>query len=184
MDRLNHWRYFLSLEREFAETLRYVEFTEKQRDVYSFEFARLLMLSCAELDVVLKVMCNHIDGNASADEIGKYFLCLDPKYNVTLEKVRVDRFSLELRPFQDWSRSNSPSWWAANNKVKHRRHESFHLASFINALEAIAGLFVANLLLLNESSLISTVADGPILLGREHSPGYLMLEEGYRVLSR
>lgn len=184
MDRLNHWRYFLSLEREFAETLRYVEFTKEQQNVYSFEFARLLMLSCAELDVVLKVMCNHIAGNASADKISSYFSCLDSKYNVTLEKVRVDRFSLVLQPFQDWSLSNRPAWWTAQNKVKHRRHESFHLASFINALEAIAGLFVANLLLLNESLLISTVADRPILLGREHSPGYLMLEEGYRVLSR
>jgi len=184
MDRLNHWRYFLSLEREFAETLRYVEFTEEQRNVYSFEFARLLMLSCAELDVVLKVTCNHIDATASADSIGQYFSCLDLSYHVTSEEVRVDRFSLALRPFQDWTRDTPPAWWTAHNKVKHRRHESFHLASFINALEAIAGLFVANLLLLNESSRLSTIVDRPVLLGREHSPGDLILEAGYRVYSR
>jgi hypothetical protein len=184
MDGLNHWRYFLSIEREFTECLRYVEFTDEQRDVYSFEFARLLLLSCAELDVVLKVICSHIDSTSSADSIGQYFSCIDTKYNVPLEEVRVNRFSLALRPFEDWTRDVPPAWWTAHNKVKHRRHESFHLASAINSLEAISGLFVANLVLLSETSLIDSVGERPVLLGREHAPGYLMLEGGYQVRTR
>ena len=184
MDGLNHWRYFLSMEREFTECLRYVEFTEEQRDVYSFEFARLLLLACAELDVVLKVICSHIDSTSSADSIGQYFLGLDTKYEVPAEKVLVSRFTLALLPFQGWDRDSPPSWWTAHNKVKHRRHESFHLASAINSLQALAGLFVANLILLNEISLLDSVAEGPILLGREHAPGLLLLEGGYQVCTR
>ncbi len=184
MDGLNHWRYFLSLEREFTECLRYVEFTDAQRHVYSFEFARLLLLSCAELDVLFKVICNHIDAASTADGIGQYFSCIDKKYNMPAEEVRVSRFSLALLPFQEWTRDTPPSWWTAHNKVKHRRHESFHMASAINALEAIAGLFVANVVLLSEASLASVISERPVLLDREHSPGYLMLEGGYRVHTR
>jgi hypothetical protein len=184
MDGFNHWRYFLSLEREFADCLRYVEFTGEQRHVYSFEFARLLLLSCAELDVVCKVICSHIEPTNESDSIGQYFSCLNRKYNMPVEEVRANRFSLVLLPFQSWTSDTPPAWWTAHNKVKHRRHDYFHLASAINTLEAIAGLFVANLVLLSETSLAKSVSERPVLLDREHSPGYLMIEGGYRVCTR
>lgn len=76
MDRLNHWRYFLSLEKEFSETLRFVEFTPSQQSVYSFEFARLLILICSELDVLFKVVCSSAIPGSDADSIGKYFSCV------------------------------------------------------------------------------------------------------------
>ncbi|MGB5254248.1 MAG: hypothetical protein WBN68_16170, partial [Sedimenticolaceae bacterium] len=96
MDYLNHWRYFLSLEREFTETLRFVEFTPEQQSVYSFEFARLLILICSELDVVFKVICDSSCPDHNADSIGKYYSCIARKYAPESERVRVDRLSTEV----------------------------------------------------------------------------------------
>jgi hypothetical protein len=181
MDTLQHWRYFIALEREFTETLRYVEYTPNQQSVFSFELARLLMLACSELDVVFKVACATVAPNASPDSIGAYFECLSKKYRLVSEEVRVDRYSEVLKPFDGWTKDHPPAWWSAYNKVKHRRHEHFELASLKNTIHALTGLFVGNLLALNELGLISNVFDGPILLGRDSEPGHLMVETGYKV---
>ena len=71
MDKLNHWRYFLSLEADLVDTLRYVEHTAEQKGVYSFEFARLLMLTCAEIEVVLKVACREFAGAEFPESINQ-----------------------------------------------------------------------------------------------------------------
>lgn len=184
MDRLNHWRYFLSLEREFCDTLRYVEFTPAQQNVYSFEYARLLILVCSELDVLFKVICTSVEPSNDADSIEKYFACVTTKYRVQSEVVRVDRYSSRIAPFEHWNEHAPPSWWTAHNKVKHHRHEHFEQATLSNTLQALSGLFVANLLVLNEFTLIDNVHDVPLLLGRDEEPGHLLLQSGYRVSLR
>lgn len=181
MDITNHWRYFLSLESEFNNTLRYVEYTKQQESVFSFEFARLLILICSEMDVLFKVVCDPIDNSASASSIGEYYGVIISKYDITSEKIIVGRYGLELYPFKDWNQNKPPSWWTANNKVKHQRHEHFHQANLGNTLHAIAGLFVLNLIALNEYSLISKIFDHPSLLDRDESPGSLMLTSKYKV---
>jgi len=181
MDITNHWRYFLSLESEFNTSLRYVEYTKEQESVFSFEFARLLMLICSEMDVLFKVICDHINNSANADSIGKYYGVISTKYDITSEKIIIDRYGLKLFPFEDWNQDTPPSWWTAYNKVKHRRHEHFSQANLGNVLQTIAGLFVLNLIALNEYSLISKIFNHPSLLDRDVSPGALMLETSYKV---
>ena len=184
MNTMHHWRYFLALEREYVDALRYVEPTSAQQGVYSFEFARLLLLLCSELDVVFKVACDKVDPACAADSIGKYFPCLDEKYNLASETVRVDRYSSQVIPFENWGPNSPPAWWTAGSKVKHRRHEYFHLATIGNALHALCGLFVGNLLLLHEQGMIDRVYEMPVLLGRDSEPGHLMLESSYAVSLR
>lgn len=181
MDRLNHWRYFLSLEKEFCDTLRYVEYVESQKDVYSFEFARLLILVCSELDVVFKVACDSIDVSNCADSIGNYHGCVSSRYDICSEIVKLDRFSEIVKPFDGWTTNEPPVWWTAQNKVKHERHQQFHQATLYNTMCAISGLFVANLIVLYELSLIDSIHEGPVLLGRDSEPGNLALQAGYRV---
>lgn len=181
MDKLNHWRYFLALEREFCDTLRYVEFTEEHQSVFSFEFARLLILACSELDVVLKVAYDSVQHTSAADSIGKYLSCLNSKYDIKTEKVLIDRFSKTIVPFKKWSQTTPPNWWTAQNKVKHRRHKNFNQATLKNALLALCGLFVANLVVLNEFGILESIHETPTLLGRETEPDALLLESSFCV---
>jgi hypothetical protein len=184
MDKLNHWRYFLSLESEFSDALRYVEFTPKQQEVFSFEFARLLLLTCSELDVVFKVICSHVAPMAKAESIGQYFSCISTRYDIVSEVVRLDRFSERVEPYDQWDKDTPPAWWTAQNKVKHRRHEHFDQATLGNSMQALCGLFVANLILLNEYQLLRAVHEVPTLLGRDSEPGRLLLEASYTVAQR
>jgi len=181
MDISNHWRYFLALEKEFDNSLRFVEYTEQHKNVYSFEFARLLLLTCSELDTLFKIICQSLDPNSKADSISQYFEPISTKYDIFSEEVIIKRYSIEIKPFETWSTENSPTWWTSYNKVKHRRHEEFHQANLVNTLHSLAGLFVLNLIALNEFNLLQDTYDRPILLDRYSSPGALMLEAGYKV---
>jgi hypothetical protein len=147
-------------------------------------FARLLLLICAELDVVFKVACNQVESTSSATSIGGYFACLNAKYNLASEVVRIDRYSEMRSPFANWDTDTPPAWWTAQNKVKHHRHEHFDQATLGNTLQAICGLFVANLLVLHEYELITKVNELPTILGRDTEPGRLMLESSYKVAVR
>ena len=158
-----------------------MEFTLSQQSVYSFEFARLLILICSELDVLFKVVCSSACPGSNPDSIGKYFSCVSGKYRPESEAVRVDRLSRRILPFEHWGEKSPPAWWTAQNKVKHHRHEHFQEATLGNTLHALCGLFVGNLLALNEFSLIDQVHDVSVLLERDDEPGHLLLESGYRV---
>ncbi len=181
MDITNHWTYFLSLEREFNNSLRYVEYTKKQESVFSHEFARLILLTCSEIDVLFKIICEHIDKGSKADTIGQYYEVINCKYDIKSEEVNVDRYRLKIYPFKDWLQGKPPRWWTSYNKVKHERHKCFSEANLGNTLYAISGLFVLNLIAFNEYNRISNLFDVPYLLGRDVSPGGIMLENSYRV---
>ena len=55
------WNYYLSLEKDLDDTSRYIE-PKGQENVFSFEFAKLLVLSCTELESVLKLLCYECSG--------------------------------------------------------------------------------------------------------------------------
>ena len=54
------WNYFLMLESDLDNTSRYIE-PQGQENVYSFEFAKLLILACTEVESVFKAICFEIE---------------------------------------------------------------------------------------------------------------------------
>lgn len=67
----NIWNYYLSLEQDISNTSRYIE-PDGQEDVHSFEFAKLLILACTEVESVFKAICLKISGEQPPADIGKY----------------------------------------------------------------------------------------------------------------
>lgn len=59
------WNYYLSLEKDLDNTSRFIE-PRGQENVFSFEFAKLLVLSCTELESVLKLLCYERSGEKKA----------------------------------------------------------------------------------------------------------------------
>ena len=59
-----HWQYFISLESSLNETTRYVELSETNYPVFSIEYARILLSTASEVDVVCKLLCTKIDSAA------------------------------------------------------------------------------------------------------------------------
>lgn len=136
------WNYYLSLESDLANTSRYIE-PLCQENVHSFEFAKLLILACTEIESVFKAICSNIEESQTAGNIGQYKEAILGKYpKITEVVVSVARIGRSIKPFEEWS-GGRLSWWDAYQNVKHSRENSFELASYINATYAIAALYIS-----------------------------------------
>lgn len=136
------WNYFLTLEADISNTSRYIE-PYGQENVHSFEFAKILILACTELESVFKLLCFEITGKQPAGDIGKYKEIILGKYpRITDAAVSVKRWGKSITPFQEWA-NGGLSWWTAYQTVKHNRREHFSGASYRNAVYALSALYIS-----------------------------------------
>lgn len=152
---LNHWKYFISLEKDITKLKNYIQIHQDNFEVYSFELSKLLQLSCSEIDSVCRLLCNTIDGsNNYFDEsiysgnITQYKNTILDKYpNFIKTEIHIPDLETILIPWEDWENKDSPGWWRSYNKVKHYRHSSFKEANLKNALYSMSALMTLNLYL-------------------------------------
>lgn len=136
------WNYYLSLESDLANTSRYIE-PLGQEDVHSFEFSKLLILACTEIESVFKAICRNIEGSQTAGNMGQYKEAILGKYPKISEAiVSVARLGRTIKPFEDWTQGKLP-WWDAYQQVKHNRGNAFGFATYKNATYAMAALYVS-----------------------------------------
>lgn len=161
-----HWSYLLSIEHDFEELSRFVEFDEKNFGTFGIEIARLLLACGAETDVVCKQVCTNLNAASNAASIGAYRTELIPAYPVIPNfEITIPRFGLSLHPWEEWQRPNGvPFWWTAYNKTKHHRHSEYERANLKNALNAVAGLFVMVLYLYREKATVGELVPRPLML--------------------
>ena len=135
------WNYYLSLERDLSKTSNYVE-PSGQENVYSFEFFKLLILSCTEVESVLKLLCKEVDPISKAGDISAYkgiVLTAFPK--IIYAHITVSRTGTQLYPFQDWDKGPL-QWWDEYQAVKHGRNGYFSHATYSNAVTALGALYI------------------------------------------
>lgn len=134
------WNYFLSLEQDLDETSRFVE-PRGQENVYSFEFAKILILSCTEIESVFKHICKVV-ANTSVGTMADYkSIILNRFPRITEAKVSVRRLGTSIYPFMGWD-TGKLSWWDAYQKVKHDRGMHFTDATYRNVLYSVAALYI------------------------------------------
>lgn len=139
----NHWNYFLALVEDFGKTMRYVDVHHNNYETYSIEFAKIIILSCQETDVIMKMLCRIIDPSLSCGGINAYYSIISNEYlEFKNEEVRIPYYQLILKPWENWTASLAPEWWTANNKIKHHRNSHFHLANLKMALNSLAALYI------------------------------------------
>lgn len=177
----SYWQYFLAIEADFAATARYVEICEDNFKTYSVEYAKHLLASASEIDVLCKILCKKLDPNASRGSISEYRACIATETSLHTEKVLVRRYNIELKPWEAWSRGSNPNWWSSYNKVKHQRDQHYSEANLENSLNSVAALFALVLYVHKAEQSDAQLEPLPQLLGREREPGALMLEGGYEV---
>jgi hypothetical protein len=139
---LEHWRYFLTLEQDLERTTRFVEPVQANFRTFSTEFARLILATCSEVEIVAKVLCGKIGSTQKIENIDDFRHVILGKYpNFPAIKVHVPRFSLMMKPWKEWATGVNPGWWREHQQVKHQRHQFFGLAHFENAVFSLGGLF-------------------------------------------
>jgi hypothetical protein len=139
-----HWNYFFAIEDDLATLSRYIEFHEDNFAAYSIETAKILMAAVQEVDVLLKSICGHY-GSPSANIHDYHDLMMTKHANIRDAKVTVAQHALARIPFATWSAGTPPTWWTANNHVKHARDTKFSSASLENAIDAVSALLVTNM---------------------------------------
>lgn len=141
---LPYWEYFLALESDLEKSTQYVDFSIRNFNTYSVEFAIIIMSAASEFDTVAKEICKIVAPAAPCSNIDHYCLTISSRYkNFCSLEIEVPRYGLLLSPWQGWRQKNSPSWWKGYNAIKHDRTASFHLANLENALLSVSGLLVA-----------------------------------------
>lgn len=171
-----YWNYYLSIESQVIEMERFIEFDlKKNGETYSARLQELLQTICSEIDVVGKVLANHLDTSFVPSKhicIYDWWLVIQGKCcGIQDEKVGFRKDKLfpwnhffivkekgELKVNAAISDAKKPDWWNAYNKVKHYRTYSneegltyYSQANLINVFNALAGLLVLEVLLLEKT---------------------------------
>jgi hypothetical protein len=138
-----HWRFAIALDEDLERLSRYIEFSEANLGCYSLELTRILMMASSEVDVIAKQLCEGIEPGCNARNIVDYRRIICSRHSrLTESKVHAFNESLELHPWIQWRREDSPLWWRSNNNVKHHRHTHYNEANLKNALNSVAALFI------------------------------------------
>ena len=139
------WNYYLSLEKDLDNTSRYIE-PKGQENVFSFEFAKLLVLSCTELESVWKLLCYKCTGKKMGN-ISQYKETILKYYpKIVFAEVYIARWGKTIRPFDGWDEVKL-SWWDAYGNVKHNREDNFKETTYKNVVYALSALYVSILYL-------------------------------------
>ena len=148
-----HWDYYLALEEDFLKSARYVELSEQHLDVHSQFFTQSLISAASEFESVCKATANEleIEGVGNIAAIKKMLVpIMSSVESCSLWLMRGD---LSVRPFAGWDQeSQKIGWWDAYNDLKHLRHKKLERGSMRNALYALGGLYIANLVLANSTN--------------------------------
>jgi len=140
----SHWNYFLALEEDLESLSRYIELREDNFATYSIETAKILMAASQEVDVLFKAICRHHE--AKADRIEDYHDLMKKRHPAIFDaEVELIHHGLVSAPYKGWTKTSSPKWWLANNKVKHARDTNFDSASLKNVIDAVSALLLANI---------------------------------------
>jgi hypothetical protein len=138
-----HWNYFLALEDNLIECARFVEFSLKNKDVYSIEFAQILMAAASEVDVLSKLIVSMLEPAAQKKNIDDYRSVIIRHLPAFANyKVALARYGLRTEPWMSWTSGTNPTWWRSYNDVKHERDQHFPDATLENVISALAGLLV------------------------------------------
>ena len=137
------WNYYLTLVEELKIISNYIEFDKGNYRTYSTELSKILMAASAEVDVVMKQLCNQLDKKRKHREISHYretIRSLAPQ--LIQETVHLPLHGLKLKPWINWANESNPDWWKAYTNVKHERNKYYPEATLKNALNAVAALYV------------------------------------------
>lgn len=140
-----HWQYYLSIENMLVKTNQYVAHSNKNKDTYSDEFTSIILLSCSEVDSLLKQLCF----NKSIKKSGKYYSMKD--YVQAIEKhtdlglatgiEMINDNVISCFPFENIDSSKPYAnlhWWKDYQSIKHDRIKNVAKGNLINAVNSVA----------------------------------------------
>jgi hypothetical protein len=160
------WYRYKSLEDEFIAATKYFPFEKPHKDIWSEFFSDLLTKTCSSIDSFFRNMLKdttvclaqypHVaelqaknikDKDKNINYFRDFF---EPIYVLSGAEVDIAYgltfYDTKLCPFKEFSSKKIPTWWDSYNHVKHTWFECIEEATLENAVSALAGLFLLNVL--------------------------------------
>lgn len=161
-----NWYYFRSLTKQLHDTEQFVDHSLDKNGILvngstcSYEFAKILMLSASEFEVIAKALCEEkkikILWNANIVTITKEIIGAYPEIGNTNITTPYQTF----QPLVEWNikqvknqkgnlidKVDGIQWWYDHNGVKHNRKQSFLSATLKNCIDSLASVMVLELYL-------------------------------------
>ncbi len=163
-------KYYETIEDSLDELQTFVAFDKRNEHVFSAAINDLLQKACSELETVLKHLCL---ASQPGDRVEKWSFpelfyhlsstgLLNANVVLVFDKrwpiVPFNRAVFEPRPSRPtccrYTNPRKPVvWWSAHNKTKHKRFDlfssdlncEFKKANFINTINAIGALYIAEM---------------------------------------
>ena len=149
-DKNNYWNYYILIEEDLYKLSRFIEFDQKNENVFSIELVRLLISSSSEFEVVAKELCKIKDPNKNIRNINdirdNLVLLFNDIYNL---EIIIPRFGLKNKPLINWKNNINCDWWTSYNSVKHQRNNKYENANLKNVINSIGALYIINLFYYN-----------------------------------
>ena len=151
----NVWPFYLTLERDFINTLNYVTFSTDNFATFSVEFERQILSIGSEIDIVWKLLCKELQPDVRVNNIREYFEILSGLDGFLSTQVSYEIQNYMISPFENWTNESRPGWWTSYNKLKHDRTTdgNFKLGNLGNTFGALAGLYATNRFLFRQLSI-------------------------------
>lgn len=148
-----YWNYYLSIEKMLKDTEKYVAISYENKDTYSIEFTKIILLACAEIDSILKIICK-LKQNIKKDtrykmevyaSVLEEFKDLKEEAYTIFPNTFIDERVLAVAPFKSMDKNKlygGLPWWEAYQKLKHNRLENAINGNLFNALSSIAAYYI------------------------------------------
>jgi len=139
-----YWSYYLSIEEMFKKTNQYVSHSNENQKTYSDEFAKIILLSCSEIDSLLKIVCKYKEipnngKNYNMVSYSKALIKVEEIHNwafATSPMTSIKEFGIIVYPFKDLNtckKHGGLSWWEDYQKLKHNRLSNAEVGNLYNA---------------------------------------------------
>ena len=153
-DFYNYWYYFLSLEDDIASTSKYVE-PSGQENVFSIEYSKILVLTCIEVESVIKQLSFEINNKKPGGIKSCVKTVLKEWPELPTASVFIARANKIIKPFEGLTvNSDKLDWWDSYCSVKHSRGHAFEKANYSNAIKALSALYILIFYLAEKTSIV------------------------------
>lgn len=148
-----YWSYYLSIEKMFINTIQFVSPSKENEKTYSDEFTKIILLSCSEIDSILKLLCklNKINLKEKEFNMKNYSKMLEKDKTIKNESYgpqyvsTINESFLAVTPFENINSNIKYAgldWWEDYQYLKHNRMENAKKGNLKNALCSVSAHYI------------------------------------------
>lgn len=155
-----YWSYYISIEKMMINTIQYVSPSKENKNTYSDEFTKIILLSCSEIDSILKLLCK-LNGMEIDDR--KYNMSYYAKLFEEDDRIKDEMYGPEyvstinesflgVTPFKHINsklKYGGLEWWQDYQCLKHDRMKNAKKGNLKNAISALTAHYILMRLLID-----------------------------------